>query len=138
MRAVLDPNVLISALLSPGGAPARTVAGWLEGRFELVVSEQLIDELERSLAYPKLHARISPEDASEIIALLRDAGTLSEDPGEAPPLRSSDPGDDYLLALAASERAGLVTGDGHLLELSGRLPVYSVEAFLELLDAASS
>ena len=138
MRAVLDPNVLISALLSPAGAPARAVAGWVEGRFELAVSEQLLDELERSLGYPKLRKRILREDASEIVALLRDAGTLSEDPGEEPPLRSSDPGDDYLLALAASERSVLVTGDGHLLVLSRRLPVYSVEAFLELLDAASS
>lgn len=38
MRAVLDPNVLVSALLSPTGTPARIVLAWAEGRFELVVS----------------------------------------------------------------------------------------------------
>ncbi|MCA1705276.1 MAG: PIN domain-containing protein, partial [Actinobacteria bacterium] len=52
MRAVLDPNVIISAVLSPGGAPARVMTAWLEGRYELVVSPLLLEELERALSYP--------------------------------------------------------------------------------------
>ena len=51
MRAVLDPNILIAALLSPGGAPAQIVSRWLGGEFELVVSEALLSALERALAY---------------------------------------------------------------------------------------
>jgi hypothetical protein len=39
VRAVLDPNVLIAALLSPTGAPAQLVGRWLGGEFELVVSD---------------------------------------------------------------------------------------------------
>lgn len=54
MRAVLDPNVLVSAVLSPRGAPADVLRAWHDGRFELVVSPHLLDGLERVLAYPKL------------------------------------------------------------------------------------
>ena len=50
MRAVLDVNVLIAALLSPTGAPAQIVSRWLGGEFELIVSGNLLAELERALA----------------------------------------------------------------------------------------
>ena len=53
MRAVLDPNILIAALLSRSGAPAQIVWRWLAGEFELVVSETLLAELERALGLPE-------------------------------------------------------------------------------------
>lgn len=54
MRAVLDPNVLIAGLLSRTGAPAQLMTRWLGGEFELVVSDRLLDELERAFTYPKI------------------------------------------------------------------------------------
>jgi uncharacterized protein len=44
-RVVIDSNVLISARLSPRGAPGRLLAAWLAGRFELIVSPALLSEL---------------------------------------------------------------------------------------------
>ena len=134
MRAVLDPNVLIAAVLSRSGAPAQIVSRWLGGEFELVVSESLLAELERALAYPKLRSRVSPSEAAELVALLAHSAVVAPDP-RAPVRRSSDPGDDSLLALAESERAVLVSGDRHLLELGGDLPVETPRAFLEALEA---
>ena len=43
-------------------------------------------------------------------------------------------GDDYLIALAAQERAALVSGDRHLLELAAELPIYAPADFLSVLD----
>ena len=134
MRAVLDPNILISALLSPSGAPAHVVARWLGGEFELVVSELLLAELERALAYPKLRGRIATADAAEFLALLRQGAAHASDRPD-PPRRSLDPGDDYLVALAESERALLVSGDQHLLGLADEFPIRSPRAFLEALQA---
>jgi putative PIN family toxin of toxin-antitoxin system len=133
VRAVLDANVLIAALLSPSGAPARILARWLAGDFELVVSARVLAELERALAYPKLRARIAPEDAAEFVAFLQNTAVLASDP-PAPPRRSPDPGDDYLLALAEDEKAIIVSGDQHLLELADRFPVRSPRDFLEALE----
>jgi predicted nucleic acid-binding protein len=45
VRAVVDPNLLISALLSREGSPARVLRAWLEGAFELIVSEDLLGEI---------------------------------------------------------------------------------------------
>jgi putative PIN family toxin of toxin-antitoxin system len=133
VRAVLDVNVLIAALLSPSGAPAEVVSRWLGGEFELVVSDNLLAELERALAYPKLRARIAPEDAAEFVSFLGRAAMHVPDP-PAPPRRSRDPGDDYLLVLAESESAIVVSGDEHLLELADRLPIRSARVFLEMLE----
>lgn len=130
MRAVFDPNVLISALLSPDGAPARALRAWLNGVFELVVSPLLLAELERALAYPKLRKRIAPDEARRLVALLAETARVAEDPDEHPSVRSRDPQDNYLIALAEQERAVLVSGDDHLLELEGEIPVRSPAEFL--------
>jgi uncharacterized protein len=132
VRAVLDVNVLVSALLSPRGAAAQIVARWLEGEVEFVVSPELLDELDRALAYPKVRKHIDEADGGTFTALLREAAILVEDPVDRP-TRSADPGDDYLLALAQTARAVLVSGDEHLLELAGELPITAPRAFLESL-----
>jgi putative PIN family toxin of toxin-antitoxin system len=133
VRAVLDPNVLIAALLSRNGAPAQIVARWLDGAFELVVSESLLAELERALGYPKVRRRVLPSEAVAFVSLLRRGAIIAADPA-TPARRSADPGDDYLLALAESAHCVLVSGDRHLLSLAGELPIQSPRAFLETID----
>ncbi len=64
MRAVLDANVLISSVLSSRGASAQLLRDTRDGAFELIVSELLVAELNRALAYPKLGRRIPPEKAT--------------------------------------------------------------------------
>ena len=137
MRAVLDPNILIAALLSRSGAPGQIVARWPAGEFELVVSESLLAELERALAYPKLRARISPEEATEFTSVLAHAAILAPDaPTSAG--RSAGPDDDYLLGLAETARAVLVSGDRHLLKLGDELPIQNARTFLEALERGSA
>jgi putative PIN family toxin of toxin-antitoxin system len=136
VRAVLDPNVIISALLSPTGSPTGVVQAWLEGGYGLVVSPLLLDELERALGYPKLRARVTEAEAREVIELLRRGADLCEDPTGPPPVRSPDPGDDYLVALAAANQALVVSGDRHLLGLGADIPVYGPTEFLSLIEGS--
>jgi putative PIN family toxin of toxin-antitoxin system len=131
VRAVPDPNVLISALLSPGGAPAQIVSRWPAGEFELVVSEQLLAELERAFGYPKLSRRIPASAATDFVELLRGGAILAAD-RPITTSRSPDPGDEYLVGLAEAERAVLVSGDRHLLGLTAQLPICDAAHFLEM------
>ena len=131
MRAVVDTNVLVAALLSSSGAPAQLLRAWRVGAFELIVSPNLIDELERALQYPKLRVRIPLADGLAFIDLLRRRADLRDDPAGPPPVKSTDPKDNYLLTLAAASQAVIVSGDRHLLDLSDHLPVYSPAAYLE-------
>lgn len=136
MRAVLDPNVVISGLISRRGAPAQLLSAWRGGRFEVIVSALLLEELERALAYPKLRRHIPAEDTEAAVPWLARRATLVEDAANPPPVTSSDPGDNYLIALAAKTEAALVSGDRHLLDLTGRIPVYSPRDFLDLVESS--
>jgi putative PIN family toxin of toxin-antitoxin system len=137
VRAVIDVNVLISGVLSAKGSSAEILRASRDGQFELVVSELLLAELNRTLAYPKLRKRIPPEKAAAFANWVRDHDSLAEDPASPPPVRSRDPDDDYLLALAINRRAYLVTGDQDLLVLSDELPILTPAQFATTLRDTS-
>ena len=137
MRAVVDVNVLISGVLSAKGSWAEILRASRDGQFELIVSKLLLAELKRTLAYPKLRKRMPPEKAAAFANWVRDHASLAEDPASPPPVRSRDPGDDYLLALAINRRAYLVTGDKDLLVLSGDLPILTPAQFATKLRETS-
>jgi len=134
VRAVLDPNVLISAVLSRGGTPAIVLRAWLDGAYELVVSPALFAELERVLSYPKIAKRVSAGEARELVDMLRRQAELLDDPDSVPAVRSPDPDDDYLICLAEAGTAVLVSGDTDLHGLGDHIPVYTPAAFLTLLN----
>jgi putative PIN family toxin of toxin-antitoxin system len=122
-RAVLDPNVLVSAFISGrGGSPDRIVRAWREGAFELVVSPQLIAELSDVLSRAKFARQAGEGRAEAYIAALAGDAIAIDDPSD-PPRVSPDKGDDYLIALARAARADvIVSGDSHLTGLSDLAP----------------
>ena len=65
---------------------------------------------------------------------LRYAATFKPDPDETAPIRSRDPGDHYLIALASAHRVALVSGDRDLLDLAGEIPVLTPRELLDLLN----
>jgi putative PIN family toxin of toxin-antitoxin system len=136
VRAVLDPNVLVSAAISAAGPPRQIVTAWVDGRFELIASPALLAELRAVLARPKFRRWISAAVAREFVDGLADDALIIDDP---PALEgvSPDPDDDYLIALARAAGADyLVSGDRHLLDFSDPdPPVLAAREFLERLGA---
>ena len=96
----------------------------------MIVSPALLAELARALAYPKIRKRIEPDEAHTYVDTLSRSADLRLDPDLPPPARSTDPGDDYLIALAEAERAILVSGDQHILGLADAFPIRSPAEFL--------
>lgn len=131
-RVVLDPGVLISAVLSRTGAPAQLLLLWIEGRFEVVVSPQLLAELQHVLLRSKFRDRMTEGDALDYVALFARRGTRVEDPAERERV-APDPKDDYLLARASGAHL-VVSGDAHLTELKlADVLVLTPRAFLDVL-----
>jgi uncharacterized protein len=129
-RAVLDPGVLVSALITPDGRPAKILAQAQAGEFELLASPQLLTELEDVLRRDKFRRYVTIETAELFLELVRSEATAVPDPGEPAPLNSGDADDDYLLALAYAQKAVLVSGDSDLLELTGGAPICAPADFL--------
>lgn len=54
MKVVLDTNVLISALISPHNPPDLILQSWLAGDFELLTSEDQLEEIRRVSRYARV------------------------------------------------------------------------------------
>lgn len=139
MRAVLDANVLISALIRPQGPPGRILVRLLrDSAFELVASSATLDELRRSLRYPKLQKYLSLRkgeadlwvDSLAAVAVIVE-GKVSRR------VVTADPADDIYIAAATDGLADfIVSGDRHLLDLGahGSIRIVPPRAFLDLLE----
>lgn len=131
-RAVLDTNVLVSALVSPGGASARLLMELRAGAFELILSPLLLAELREVLDRDKFRRYVTGEEVDTYVELIRSEGLVRADPAPSPEPMSADPDDEYLIDLARDVGAdALVTGDAHLLDLRLVIPALTPAAFLE-------
>ena len=110
MKVVLDTNVLLSAMLGRGTPPDMIYEAWHERRFELISCERQVEEFHRVTHQSFFQARIPRSEAG---AMVNDIRARSSQFNRLPVVRrSSDPDDDWLLALCEAASADyLVTGD---------------------------
>jgi putative PIN family toxin of toxin-antitoxin system len=111
VRVILATNILISALMMPGGTPDKIVREWRNRSYVLLTCDEQIEELRDCFARPWLvPARIRRHEAGRLMNALRRLATFV---GPLPPIeRSPDPDDDFVLAPAEVGNADyLVTGD---------------------------
>ena len=117
VAAVLDTNVLATGFLSRETAPRQVMLAWRAGLFHLVISEQIIAELTRTLAKGYFSKRLTTEQKSHGLALLREEATVTPIVAHVSGI-ATHPEDDGILATAVSGKAGyLVTGDAQLRKL---------------------
>lgn len=117
MRVVLDTNIVVSRYLSPLGNPARLLTLWEEGVFDLAVSEPILAEYQRVLAYPRIRARHQMTD-EEIAAVVDGFRTfaLVVEPTVTLDVIQDDPSDNKFIECALAAGAEyVVSGDPHLL-----------------------
>jgi putative PIN family toxin of toxin-antitoxin system len=128
--------VLVSAAIATAGPPRQIVSAGVDGRFQLLASPALLDEVRGVLARPKFRRWISSATATEFIDGLGQDAMIVDDPPAQPGL-SPDPDDDYLIALTRAAGADyLVSGDRHLLDVKDvDPPVITPRHFLDLLGA---
>jgi putative PIN family toxin of toxin-antitoxin system len=112
--AVVDTNVLVSGMGWRSGAPGRIVDAILDGRFILVSSEPLLEELERVIHYPKL-ARVFAK-ATYFAELLRDIALMVQ-PLQQIRVLPDDPDNRLLEAAVTAQADVIVSGDDDILGL---------------------
>ncbi len=133
MRMVLDTNVLVSALITPGGLPDRLVQHWEAGDLTLVTSNEQLAEVERVLGYVKLQRFIRPEQAALLLANLRRLAVIAD---KLPDVSAStDASDNLILATAIAGRAShLATGDRGDLLILKQVEGVSIVSVREAID----
>lgn len=116
MKVILDTNVFVSGVFFTG-PPYWILNAWRDGRLKLVLSTDILDEYRRVAAI--LAEQFPPVNLQKILdsiereADIYDAPALSEQVSE-------DPDDDkFLVCALASDTKIIVSGDKHLLRVSG-------------------
>lgn len=105
---VLDTNVLVSALLTPGGPPGHLLDAVIAERLRPVYCPPILSEYERVLRRPRFgFAPRDIDDLLEFVALSGRGLSRLEDPGED----TADPDDAVFYACAFTARCPLVTGN---------------------------
>ena len=120
MRLVLDTNVVVAGLLW-SGPPRHLLDLAIDKAATLFTSPALLDELSRTLLYPKFAKRIEQYGTTPpALAAYYSALVTLLSPTQVPRVVAHDADDDQVLACAVVAQADLiVSGDKHLLGLGG-------------------
>ena len=143
VRAVLDVNVNVSAVLGPLGHSRRVVEAWRAARFQHATSAHIISQVGAKLRLPRIARRhaLTDEEIALVEATLRDEATVVPLlPADILPV-TGDPEDDAVLATARRGQAAyLVTGDGGLLDLGSYegTRILSPRAVLAIVDESAA
>jgi len=133
MRAVVDVNVLVRAMIRPQGTVGPVLDRLRDGDYLFLYSDPVLAELVDVLGRPRIREKygIADEDVEAILALL-----LLRGESVAPARRfvvCRDPKDDKFLELAVAGQADvIVTGDEDLIVLHPfeAIPIIGPAAFL--------
>ncbi len=133
-KIVLDTNILISALGWKGN-PNEVFRRVVEGEFELIISQNQLDEIKEVMNYAKLG--FTEDQKSRFIAILINTAKIVKTSGKLKVIKE-DPDDDIILETAVENNAGyIISGDHHLLKIKEYLgiKIVTVSEFLKLFNS---
>ena len=142
MKVLLDTNIWISGLLW-GGNPRRIIQLAVSEQIVLYSSKLLVDELQATLAYPKLQRRLEKLaiTAEELLLQVAAITQLSQPVAITDVDQLRDPKDKIVLetALAVPVEV-IISGDEDLLILREfqQIPILTTKQFLEIYQFADS
>lgn len=146
VRAVIDTNIWVSALLNPYGYPAKLRKAFEEGLIEVIISEPILEEIADVLNRPRIKDKygVTEADIRELLMLIEEHSEHVIVSDEVNICRDRD--DDFIIETAIKGHAKyLVTRDDDVkmdmktTEYLSRLEisVLSISKFLKLIGKES-
>ncbi|MBI4491680.1 MAG: putative toxin-antitoxin system toxin component, PIN family [Chloroflexi bacterium] len=137
MRAVVDTNILVRAIIRPEGTVGPVVKRLRNRNYTLLYSKPLLAELVDVLSRPRIRDkyRLSHEDVGAALRVILRCGEAVAPDRSITACR--DPKDNKVLEAATDGKADvIVSGDDDLLVLSPfeGIPIFGPAIFLAMLD----
>lgn len=138
-KAVLDSNVIVSAVIVSHGKPAQIVILARQGKFESILSPEILQEVRRILHRKHIQKRYHPTEQAieDLLGVLNEISTLIT-VQNVENVITTDPPDNIVLACAVEGGADyLVSGNLHFINLKEYRNVKMVTPaqFLEILKS---
>lgn len=119
ISVVLDTNILASGTVSASNPPGQILNAWRAGQFELITSEPILNELERTFQKPYFQKQVNAKQVNDFIDLLRNEAFVTPITIAIQAV-ATHPEDNLVIATALSAHADyLVTGDRPFLKKVG-------------------
>ena len=138
MRIVLDTNIYVSALISAKGHPAMIVRWWLEGAYDVLLSQPIRDEVLRVTAYERIQKKYANvrENRLEFAALLAEQAVWVQPEMTIDAVEADESDNRYVECAVAGEAGYIITGDDHLLALGeyAGIRILTPAAFVVLVE----
>lgn len=141
MRAVVDTNILVRAVIKPAGTVGPVLLRLRHGDYTILYAQSLLEELIDVLNRPRIREKygLTDQDIQAVVGLilLRGEAVLPPESEEERITVCRDPKDDKLLEIAvAGEADVIVSGDQDLLVLDpyAGIPILPPAAFLHMLE----
>jgi uncharacterized protein len=121
-RIVIDTNILVSAILTPKGNPAKILKLVLEGKLNLIISPAILEETQQVLRYPRLvklmiKNKITKKEVYDFLGKMSKVAVITPDKLEIDAI-PDDPADNKILACGLEGEADyIISGDHHLTDL---------------------
>lgn len=116
MKVVLDTNVLISGIFF-SGPPSEILKSWHEGNIHFVLSAEIIDEYTR--VAKMLEDGFPSIEVNQILTLIAANSEIIQAPRLSCQVCEDADDDKFLSCALASGSKTIISGDKHLLRVSG-------------------
>ena len=138
LKVVLDTNIFASATISQKGNPAKILALWRQQKFELIVTEKIMQEAWRVLFYPRVReiSVLSTQEVTNLLLRLHNSATFIPTTLDLNVIEKDPTDDKYIIAALEGQADYIVSGDKHLLELASyqNIRIVSPGKFVEILE----
>ena len=131
IRVVVDTNVFVSGIFWKG-PPNQILEAWVEGKFKLIVTSDILMEYERVLN--ELNRKMKFPNHDRILELVKLNAEMVNPVAIAKPICRDKDDDKFLAAALGGSAQFIVTGDDDLLVLNGHegLQIIKPKPFLKL------
>lgn len=141
LKIILDANILASATISQKGNPAKILAAWRQNKFDLIVTEEIMQEAWRVLFYERVKkiSYLSKQEVTDLLLELQNGAILISTALNLKIIKSDPTDDKYIIAAVEGQADYIVSGDQHLLELKEYegIKIVSPKEFVEILEAGA-
>lgn len=138
IRAVIDANLFVSAILTTKGKPARILNLVREEKVKLITSLPILEEVRRVLLYPrikKLH-QFSPKEVDEQLKRITYLAHFTTGKTEIKAIEVDPTDNKYLECAVEGDAEFIISGDHHLRDMKvfEGIRIVSPAEFIELIE----
>ncbi len=137
IRAVVDTNLFISGIFGKDSPAGRLQDLWINQKFELATSLEIMKEVSQVLCYPKIRQGFHPRDEilKRFFRLVFRKAIMTKDTYTTDRI-TDDPSDNKFLACALESGADfIISGDRHLRNLKQfhGIKIVDAKTFVEMI-----